>query len=520
MRNFWLGLSFVSICGMLLVACGDDGSSTNEENYSEVSSSSEKSDDSQNGDEKELPSKKNNLDDDAVKSSADTDDSQKDDEKASSSSAKSSSSEKAILYPDAGSVYDAQNNTLTDLRDSQTYRTVVIGQQIWMAENLNLATDSSICYDNSPENCSKYGRLYLWDDAMNGACSWGSIKTDDGHSIYGCVPSHYPVRGVCPEGWHLPDTTEWFSLIRKVGFYTAGRALKSDSGWVDHNSSEYGNGLDSYSFSVLPVGYASPGKESSSDKKSYNKGKETIFITSTGDRSSNVFSADFRYDSYYADVWFNSKDLMSSVRCLHDSSKNEEDLTGLEVYYSSSSEEVDGVYDAENNTLTDLRDNKTYRTITVGEQVWMAENLKYDTLFSICNYTRKACFYTWFAALTACPSGWHLPKIDEWKTLIMSVGDSSTAGRTLKTVEYWKSSDSAEDGTDLVSFSAEAIGHCDMDGDCTPVGSYGYITGFWCEDVAEEGVLRLVLSLISNSDAALFTSEPISKAYPVRCLKN
>jgi Fibrobacter succinogenes major domain (Fib_succ_major). len=502
MRNFWLGFSFVSICGMLLVACGDDGSSTNEENYSEVSSSSEKSDDSQNGDEKELPSKDTNLDDDAVKSSPDADDSQNDDEK-------------AILYPDAGSVYDAQNNTLTDLRDSQTYRTVVIGQQIWMAKNLNLATDSSICYDNSPENCSKYGRLYLWDDAMNGACSWGSIKTDDGPPIYGCVPSHYPVRGVCPEGWHLPDTTEWASLLKKVGAFTAGRALKSDSGWEDYTSLEFGNGLDSYSFSVLPAGIAFPDEESSSDKKSYHKGKESVFITSSGYRSSNVFSAYFDYDSYSVSIGFHLKNIMSSVRCLHDSSKIEENLTGLEIYYSSSSEEVDGVYDAENNTLTDLRDNKTYRTITVGEQVWMAENLKYDTLFSDCAYSQKGCFYIWFAALSACPSGWHLPKIDEWKTLIMSVGDSSTAGRALKTVENWNNSVFAEKGTDLVSFSAEPISHCHGYGECS-YGDRGYDVGFWCVD----GGRNIILSLTHDSDAISFYSAYATDAYPVRCIKN
>lgn len=65
-----------------------------------------------------------------------------------------------------------------------------------------------------------------------------------------CSPT-YPVRGVCPKGWHLPDTTEWQSLFSAVGGKTAaGKMLKSTSGW---NSN--GEGLDAFGFSALPAGY-------------------------------------------------------------------------------------------------------------------------------------------------------------------------------------------------------------------------------------------------------------------------
>jgi uncharacterized protein (TIGR02145 family) len=103
------------------------------------------------------------------------------------------------------------------------YRTVQIGTQRWMAENWNCNVGSSVCYDNKPANCAKYGRLYNWTTA----------------------------NGVCPPGWHLPSDAEWTTLTDYVGgSSTAGIKLKSTSGW-----SNDGNGTDAYGFSALPGGY-------------------------------------------------------------------------------------------------------------------------------------------------------------------------------------------------------------------------------------------------------------------------
>jgi len=150
--------------------------------------------------------------------------------------------------------------TMTDSRDGQTYKTVTIGTQTWMAENLNYAytgspyrysgytsDSSSWCYKDNPANCAKYGRLYTWATAMDSAGTWST--GGKGCSYYTCTPI-YPVRGICPEGWHLPTKAEWKTLFVAVGGQsTAGKMLKSTTDWnKDHN------GTGAYSFAALPAG--------------------------------------------------------------------------------------------------------------------------------------------------------------------------------------------------------------------------------------------------------------------------
>ncbi|MCI6874508.1 fibrobacter succinogenes major paralogous domain-containing protein, partial [Hallerella sp.] len=143
-----------------------------------------------------------------------------------------------------------------------TYKTVKIGEQVWMAENLNYADsvktpslkENSWCYGNVAANCEKYGRLYTWAAAIDSV----KLATDADNPLdcgYGktCGLSG-TVQGICPSGWHLPSRDEWDTLITAVGgSSTAGTALKSTSGWSSDEGPS-GNGTDAFGFSALPAG--------------------------------------------------------------------------------------------------------------------------------------------------------------------------------------------------------------------------------------------------------------------------
>jgi uncharacterized protein (TIGR02145 family) len=134
-------------------------------------------------------------------------------EKAAQEEAAKKAAEKEALYP-RGSVNIG----------GEVYPTVKINNAIWMAKNLNLNKGNSRCYNNEPENCDKYGKLYDMETAMK----------------------------ACPVGWHLPSKEEWNDLIKYAGGNeVAGKKLKATSEW----GHSYNNGTDDYGFAALPGGF-------------------------------------------------------------------------------------------------------------------------------------------------------------------------------------------------------------------------------------------------------------------------
>jgi len=168
------------------------------------------------------------------------------------------------------------NKSFTDARDGKKYKTVVIGKQTWMAENLNYNANSSKCYDNKPANCDKYGRLYNWETAMK----------------------------ACPKGWHLPSKVEWDVLTATVGGeITEGKYLKATSGW-----NENGNGEDKFGFAALPGGYGN----SFGSFLSIGIGGNWWSASYAYDRNMNCISESAYWDNS------NMDDFLLSVRCVKD----------------------------------------------------------------------------------------------------------------------------------------------------------------------------------------------------------
>ena len=198
----------------------------------------------------------------------------------------------ATLFGDTGSFVDS--------RDGKVYRTVRIGAQTWMAQNLNFNASGSACYDNDESNCQKYGRLYNWATVMNGASSSSSSPSG--------------VRGICPAGWHVPSDAEWTILTNYVsangnGTGRVGTKLKSVTGW--NTGSGYIAGTDEFGFTALPGGGGYGG--------SFSLAGNYGFWWSATEYSAT--DARYRHMHYtYDDVleYWNGKTVQFSLRCLRD----------------------------------------------------------------------------------------------------------------------------------------------------------------------------------------------------------
>ena len=177
---------------------------------------------------------------------------------------------------------------LIDERDGLIYRTVQIGNQTWMAENLNysdvqkkqILKEQSWCYNNSAVNCEKYGRLYTWAAAMD------SATTGCGTSQK-CLQTT-SVQGICPKGWHVPNNQDWDELLLFVD--SIGVDLQANCKWINQSTGDFINGNDKYGFSAYPGGY----KERKGDDRFYGIGSDVGFWSATDSGPIDAFN-----------VWFN-----------------------------------------------------------------------------------------------------------------------------------------------------------------------------------------------------------------------
>ena len=168
-----------------------------------------------------------------------------------------------------------------DQRDMRSYPTVLIGNQCWMAQSLNVGvpidniltpqnngTPEKYCYNDNEDNCNAFGGLYQWNEMMQ----------------YVTTPG---VQGICPAGWHIPTDAEWTTLTTNLGGEgIAGGKMKVAQTWMTPNT----GATNSSGFNALPGGIRD-------DSGFYNQTTNTLFWSSTPDAGTGAFTRKLEYNT-------------------------------------------------------------------------------------------------------------------------------------------------------------------------------------------------------------------------------
>jgi len=196
---------------------------------------------------------------------------------------------------------------IIDPRNGEVYPVVQIGQQCWLAKNMNIGTmtggagnqqnDGNIekyCYDDNPANCDTYGGLYQWDEAMQ----------------YTTVEK---AQGICPDGWHIPNNYEINVLKGYLGSNSGGK-LKEEG--TAHWQTPNHGATNETGFTGLPAGIRCfPG----SGCEFYYLGQWYQSWLSTPHLVTNSrYSMELMYNSYDLTLGSNSIDSGYSIRCIKD----------------------------------------------------------------------------------------------------------------------------------------------------------------------------------------------------------
>lgn len=449
-------------------------------------------------------------------------------------------------------------------------------------------------------NYRLYGVLYNPPAAMNGA------------PYSDLVPSG--IRGICPPGWHLPSGGEFEKLLNFIGG-TNKDLLKSQFDW----DSIAKNGSPNSLFNALPAGNVQTmGSEemhrtanfwSTSKIDPYPSGYGGLGFLRISDMT---YLADwgFEWDGMSVrcimDIGGNTKPIAGfkftpeaveiGEECHFDPKTSYDSQTeasrllfrwdwngdgvwdtdqhGLLDYTNSFAqagnykvilevEDEGGAVDTTSQIITvcegrfvDSRDNISYLFVQIGQQQWMAENLKYLPAINNVdesskdqpkyyvngyyvgglsdakqspNYQAYGALYNWSAAQNACPAGWHLPSDEEWKQLEKSLGMSTSeagatgwrrtgqVGKKLKTVTGWKNSGTAP-GSNESRFMAKAAGQR-MDSYGISYGEPGTDCDFWTSTAksSDEAYQR---RLISTTYDVYRVSNFKRNGFSVRCVKD
>lgn len=421
---------------------------------------------------------------------------------------------------------DVEYDSLVDARDGNVYKTVKIGDQVWMAENLrfNGVVSDGKGIAGGQTSSDKIGSTYTYLSAMALYSDFADLDFDLQMTLFW--------QGNCPNGWHIPNDNEWNALKEIAGGWDG---LKSEVGWKH-------NGDNSTGFSAVPQHHLTQFATGT------NPDRAVFYATDSRRCSKGLVAAGEAYFTvgevddpdepvsrqYYACTFDNVKPSpcqFMAVRCVKDYDCKDglcEDYA-LDFPCKSLYDPPEGVvYD----TLEDSRDGKTYRAVSIGDQTWMAENLNFETESgSFCyddvaaNCDKYGRLYQGSVSQDACPSGWHLPSAAEWDSLVSVAGGNSAAGSALKSRWGWNMK-----GTDLYGFSAVASGrkfeHAALVGYAN-VKYYGYagdVAGYWGadQDTTENGqvTMPVVLLYTAYADSVARRRDSPIAGYSIRCVKD
>lgn len=362
-----------------------------------------------------------------------------------------------------------------DDRDGKVYKKITIGNQTWMAENLNYEMEGSYCYNDDMNYCDvlEYGRLYVWTAAQD----------------------------ACPDGWHLPSPEEFDTLLATVGS-DASFMLRADYAW------QYYPGDNSSGFSALLGGFRG-------NTGNYSEEGSMAFFWSNAKASNGTSGYNLIIDRFGDASMHGEYDSAdgNSVRCIMDGAGSRSS--------SSAGSSSSSVVFYQDEDLFDDRDGRTYRTVTIGTQTWMAENLNYENEDSFCfEYEDENCewygrLYPWESAQSACPDGWHMPSPEEFSTLIDLAGGKAVAGARLKSMEGWEAGAVSTDDYGFTALPAGRRGYYQDFTDKT-LGAY-----FWSNSRVQNSTAAYNMDLRFNSDSAMVRDNPdASDGNSVRCVRD
>lgn len=469
----------------------------------------------------------------------------------------------SVPSPVAGDAIPCPNTpTVTD-HEGNVYNTVKIGTQCWTKENMRATTSPStgtylIPPAGTTHTCSgkqarwynddsttyaprNYGLLYNWNAAVDTFdVEYGEISMNGNNGFGAFINGNR--RGICPEGWHVPSSTEWDQLAEYLNNHAEyrsgdvyGYAAKSLASTIDWNACgtpyTIGNDLaanNAAGFNALPAG------KYNRDDYYHTVGTHAWFW-STNYSANGAHAHSCRLENNRPEMFVDHAYALNlcscaSVRCLRDIPCTEPvDTTGggttpvdtTTAPADTTTSATHGIPCPGTPTVTDI-DGNTYNTVQIGQQCWMKENLRtthYENGDEIVNGGHSwmsyddplgyfigpsdliyGYYYNGKAAIdprNICPQGWHVPSDAEWTQLtdyirsqsnFLCLGNSNHIAKAMAYTSGWNESENIcvpgnnQEENNSSGFSAFPAGRV-----YAGYGDIGNLANFWTSTTYETG---------------------------------